>query len=167
VLNSAPPTDGSTPPYKSTSFEQQWQIYLGTFDQDYAVDVPAGDHTIGLDVVAGDWLSVQSYRLTNYRSNKYADTALTGTAHAGTALVWAQNLQHNWKNVSDGVAMQTIHAGSTTVTGLPPGKYGIDWFDTETGLLLEHVTAYTTNTGLPLILPDFSTDIAAKIHAVK
>jgi len=164
ALNSTPPTDGSTPMYKSTVFDPQYKIYVATFDQDYAVDVPAGKHAILINVLNGDWLSASSYTLTNIHSSRYPNVSVTGTAYKGTALLWIQNLEHNWKNVLEGKTMTTIHQGTTWVSGLPVGKYVIDWYDTESGLLISRDYNRSTAYGLELNVPDFSTDIAAKIR---
>ena len=59
-LDAAPPPNGATPDYKSTEMNDQWKIYQATFDKDYAIDVPAGNHHIDLAVTDGDWMSITS-----------------------------------------------------------------------------------------------------------
>lgn len=166
LLNPAPPADGSTPEYKSTEYKAEWKTYQALFDRDCAVTVPAGDHRIVLSVPDGDWISVDSYRLTNYVSNRYADAAATGVRVGGTALVWLHNLGHNWKNVADHTPVATIHAPKLTIHGLKTGEYRAVWFDTETGHVVRSDRLKATKLGATLVSPDLASDFAVLLQPV-
>ncbi len=163
TLNAAPPTAGTPLPYKSTQFEGQYKIYLATFDQDYAVSLPIGRHTVRVAVVDGDWLSVSEYRLTNYRGNEYANAAALGMTDGHTAILWVHNSAHDWKNALDGLTMPTIHSAVTSIEGLSPGRYAVHWFNTETGVFFRTEYEWFWNDGLPLSIPDLTADVAALI----
>ena len=163
-LDAAPPANGATPDYKSTEFNEQWKIYQATFDKDYAVDIPAGNHHIDIAVTDGDWLSVTNYRLTNYRSNRYANASANGVVIGREALIWVHNLDHNWKNAYDKLPDTTINSPRTTVHGLIPGRYLVTWFDTKTGKALIVNKVQSTASGAPLAGPDMTMDYAVLLQ---
>jgi len=164
-FDSNPPTDASIKPaYKSTRFEEEYKIYLATFDSDRAVDVPAGKHTIELDNSTGDWLSVSSYSFTNYRSSRYAHVRVLGLVGKENALLWVQNTDHNWRNVFEKNPIPVVTSARTVVHDLTPGKYRVEYIDTAAGEVfrVDHVRAKQPG-GLGLNLPDLATDFAVRI----
>ena len=163
-LDAAPPANGATPDYKSTELNKEWKIYQATFDKDYGFDVPAGNHRIELAVIDGDWASVDSYRLTNYRSNKFANAGLNGVVIGREALLWMHNLGHNWKNALDKVPDTTITKPRTVVHGLMPGRYLVTYFDTDTGKAIVVDKVQATSTGASLTGPDLLTDYAVLLQ---
>lgn len=167
-FDSSPVTDPAVKPaYKKTEFNKVYSIYFATFDQDYPIDVPAGAHTIELSNTGRDWMSVDSYRLTNYRSSRYANIRALGVAHDTTALLWIQNRDHNWKAIRDKRDIPTIYGATGSVTGLPTGKYRAEWIDTITGATLRTDSVSTNGTGLPLKIPDLATDIAVRVSRTR
>lgn len=160
-LDAAPPRDGKTPDYQSTQYNDQWKIYQATFDKDYATPVPVGAHRIDVAVADGDWVSVDSYTLTGYRPSKFASASAVGVSVGREALIWVHNLDHNWKNAFDKKPDTTIQSPRTTVHGLDPGRYLVTWFDTESGSALLTAKVLATSKGMPLDIPDLTTDYAA------
>src|SRR5579871_3094252 len=165
-LSAVPPTDPNRKPeYQKTEFKQEYGIYQAVFHKEYAIEVPAGAHTVTLENVEGDWTSLDSITLSGYRSSRYPNVNLYGQIHGQEAIVWAQNAAHNWKNVAEGKAVPVIKGASTTLHGLPRGTYTIAWWDTHTGEITktENVAVRSETGDLPLHLPDLATDVAAHI----
>ncbi len=164
TLSAAPPADPNVKPdYESTEFKPEYGIHQARFNKSCGLDVPAGKHTILLEVTEGDWLSVSSYTLTGYSSNRFPKMNLYGLRRGGRALLWAQNADHHWKNVFEKKSIASIQGAITAVHGLPDGEYTIAWYDTWKGELTKTETANSTDGVLPLAFPDIATDIAAKI----
>ena len=165
TLDAVPPADKTvTPPYKSTTLQPQYSTYDAVYDQDYSINVPSGQHIIQLDLSSGDWVSVSSYTLTNYRTSQLADINLWGVTDGTHAFVWVQNSRHNWKNDQTDTAEPVISAASTIVHGLKPGAYTLRWINTTTGDVFKSARVKAAAGGLTLSLPDVSTDIAATIR---
>ena len=165
TLSAAPPADANVKPgYVSTQLEPQYGVYLAKWDTEYGIDVPAGNHTITLDVAQGDWLHIDRYTLTGYRSSRYPDVLLTGLRHGSQAILWAQNAQHDWKNVAGGVPIAPITGATSIVRGLPAGHYQIAWWDTVRGIVTRRETVTAAANALPLHLPPLAADAAAQIR---
>ena len=168
-LSAAPPADPSVmPEYKATHLHPEFGgIYQADWDREYGIDVPAGDHTITLDVASGDWLHLDRYTLTGCRSSRYPDVILMGLRHGTQAIFWVQNTRHNWKNVLTGQPIPTITGATTSVRGLPAGRYQVAWWDTARGVVTAREVVADKSGSLPLRLPPLATDDAAQITPVK
>ncbi|HEY0073976.1 MAG TPA: DUF5060 domain-containing protein [Abditibacteriaceae bacterium] len=164
VLDPVPPADPKVKPeYESTELRPQWNSYQARFNKGYAIEVPAGQHEVGLDVIAGDWLSLGQITLTNYRSSNYPDLHLYALGNGKGAIFWAHNAAHNWKNVLEKKQMKTVRSSRTSIPGLPEGIYNIEWWDTWKGVAISRQTGRSENGNLPINLPEITTDVAARI----
>lgn len=163
-LDAAPPKDANVKPeYAATKFFPEYGVYQAEFDREIGIDVPAGQHIITLDVSAGDWMRVSSYTVTKYRSSRYAQINLYGTVCGREAVLWAQNPQHNWKNVLDKKPIAPIVGATVTLRGLPAGRYSLTWWDTWNNVPLKTETADCNANGLLLRLPTLERDAALHI----
>lgn len=149
--------------YETTELRKEWNIYQARFNRDYEVPLPAGSHTVVLQNTEGDWMNISSITLTGYRSSRFPDVNLYGLRLASMAFFWAQNGAHNWKNVADARAIPALTGVSTRIHGLRPGRYIIEWWNTTTGRLLSRAAAAAGAAGLPILLPDLETDVAAVV----
>ncbi len=52
----------------------------------------------------------------------------------GTAIVWIQNVAHNWKNIYEKKDVPVLADGEVVVHDLPPGTYSVKWWDTYKGV---------------------------------
>src|SRR5262249_26211974 len=111
----------------------------------------------------GDWISLESVTLTGYRSSRTPQMHLYGLTNGRMAILRAQNPAYNWKNVFEKRPIPPLPETATTVHGLPPGRYRVEWWDTERGAVRRTETAVGTRDGLPLRLPELPADIAARI----
>ncbi|MBV9468080.1 MAG: hypothetical protein JOZ57_02405, partial [Abitibacteriaceae bacterium] len=164
-LSAMPPKDPSVKPdYEKTELRPEYNSYLAHFNKDYDIDVPVGEHTITLDTVAGDWVSMDRITLTGYRSSRFPDVNLYGLTNGNMAILWAQNALHNWKNVTDKKEIPPLHNLATTLHGLKPGRYAVEWWDTEQGRPTTKETLTSIDGLLVLRLPDLASDVAARIE---
>lgn len=164
TLSATPPADPAVKPeYVSTELLTQYGFYQAVFDKKIGIDVPAGQHTISLEAVSGNWLSVDSITLTGYRSSRYPELRQYGLTNGRMAIFWVQNPQHSWKNVFEHKAILPITGATTAMHGLPDGRYTIEWWNSTTGMVTKRETARCEQGRLPLHLPDIDTDIAARI----
>jgi hypothetical protein len=164
TLQAAPPAEKSvSPEYEETKFMPEYGIYQAKFNKEYAIAVPAGKHTVQLEIADGDWLTVETYTVTNYRSSRYPAVSLYGLTTGKSAIFWAQNALHNWKNVAEKRPIPPIEDATVTFTGLRPGNYTVIWWDTWQGAILRRSNATATAQGITLPLPTLVRDVAARL----
>jgi hypothetical protein len=163
AFSAAPVAEGVIPEYKSTAINKPYTGYRAEYDKDFSFPIPAGSHRVVLGVGEGDWMSVSSYTLTGYVSDRIADVRIVATANPKCAVLWAQNRASNWYNVLHNITVAPVRSARTVLTGLTPGVYTVNWFDTGSGAVARTVTVKATKAGLALALPDFATDVAASI----
>ncbi|MGC8666977.1 MAG: DUF5060 domain-containing protein [Chthonomonadales bacterium] len=149
--------------YETSELRKEWNIYQARFNRDYSVPFPAGRHVITLQNTEGDWMSISSITLTSYRSSRFPDVNLYGLTRRSEAFFWVQNGAHNWKNVADGRPIPVLTGVTTHLHGLSPGRYVVEWWDTQIGRVISRTRTQTDAAGLPLRLPDLKADLAAVI----
>ncbi len=160
-LATGPPGEG---PWKTATHYPQWQIWQADYDRDYAVQVPAGQHSVTISNAEGDWLSLRGGRVTGYRSNRYPFVRLLGLRTDRLALIWLQDKHSTWKSVLDKISLQEMVDLRVALPGLPAGEYQIDWWNTYTGEVFQQTKANADREGLRLEVPRFTGDIAAVIR---
>ena len=129
-----------------------------------ASTIPPGKHALQLEVTDGDWLSVDHYSLTGYRAvNRPLRLNLYGLSCGRQALIWAQNAEHNWKNVFEKKSIPPVRATRIDVRGLPAGGYTAEWWDTWKGGVTRREPVTAAPGGLVLQLPEIAADVAARI----
>ena len=166
-LNATPSSDPvRRQDYEKTTLRKEYNNYLAVFNKDYGIDVPAGAHTVTLEVTEGDWASIGGIMLSNYRSSRYPLIDLYGRTNGKVAIVWAQNALHNWKRVYEKKSVPMIAESETVLHGLPSGSYTVEWWDTEKGGILRKEKAVSKDGLLTLHLPALAADVAARIVAV-
>ena len=165
ALSAVPPADPiAKPEYTKTELSQEWKVYQASFGKDYGIDVPAGEHSLQLEVTEGDWLSLENYSLTGFQTTERpAPLNLYGLHNGRMAILWAQNAAHNWKNLFDKKPIPAAPATSLSCRGLPPGSYTVEWWDTWKGGMIRQEPATATAGGLTLPLQGLEADVAARI----
>jgi len=134
------------------------------YDKSYSLDVPAGAHTITIENTGTDWCYA-SYRLTNYLTVPNLRVLALSNAHS--ALVWVQNRDHTWANVRNG-SVAPAHAGEVVVSGLAPGVYHIEQWDTHTGRVVATAQYRSTDGTVMLTTPaDLVGDVAYTLRAMR
>jgi hypothetical protein len=148
-------------PWKTAVFRTEWQIWNCDYDQDYAIDVPAGKHEVTVANAEGDWVQVTRYRLTNYRSSRFPQAQALVLAAPGEMLLWLHDLKSNWRNVLEG---RPPVPQTSLILNLPAaGAWQVSWWDTWKGTVLRTDSASTVEGRLELRPPTFTGDVAARL----
>jgi len=167
TLSSVPPTDGSAPQYESTKFHEEYGIYIAHFNKSFGFDVPAGEHTLTVDVAQGDWVGISSYLFTGYVSNRFPRVDLYGITNGSNAYLWAHNPDHNWMYIKENNPLAPIRGLSTVLHGLAPGTYTCEWWDTWKSQPVQTGDVACENNALTLSVPDLEKDLAVAITLKK
>ncbi len=132
------------------------------YDGAYAIDVPAGAHTILVENTGTDWFLV-SYRLTNYIT--VPNLRVLGLANETSALLWVQNRENTWWNLAHGVSPAPCGAAEIELRGITPGDYDIEQWDTRAGAVTDVVSSTSADGTLVITTPaGLTSDVAYKIR---
>lgn len=110
-----------------------------------------------------DWAEINRYTFVGVRDPRYASLDQYGLRDEKMALLWLHDQESNWFNDKYGKQPQPQQGLQTTLRGLGDGRYRIEWWDTRAGQPLVTTTAVSKEGALPLAVPDFLRDIAAKV----
>ncbi len=163
ALSANPPEDGSAPQYETTEFRKEYGIYIAHFNKVFGIDVPAGAHTIHMDVPDGDWIGIASYGFRGYVSSRFPRVDITGITNGAMACLWVHNPEHNWMNVKEGKTVPPLTEVSVAVRGLPSGSYDCPWWDTWKGEVAQHAALVREADSLTIPIPELSQDRAATL----
>jgi hypothetical protein len=150
----------------SSTYIDRWERWETTYDVDVSVDVPAGEHEIRLQNDGQDWVTVDYFRLTNYRTNATPDVRILGMQDMqtpGKALIWIQNRAHTWFNVRDKAPIPPVPPTRLELTGVADGEYDVELWDTVSGSVIKRISSIADNGRLMLDLPEIKHDIAIKV----
>lgn len=147
----------------SSIYVDRWKRWETTYDMDVAVDVPAGRHEIQIQNDGRDWITIDYFRLTNYRANATPNLRVMGMQTSEEALIWVQNRDHTWFNVRDKVSIPPIVPTRLTLTGFAGGEYNMELWDTISGTVIERKRSTAAEDRLIISLPEVAHDIAVKV----
>ncbi|HEX2951509.1 MAG TPA: hypothetical protein VHV83_18385, partial [Armatimonadota bacterium] len=166
-ISAVPPTDTNVKPeYERTEFKPEWNIYQAAFNKDYVLDIPAGQHTIMLDNIEGDWIKIDRITLTNYSSDRYPMINVFGRTTGRFAFLWLHNAQNNWQNVNEKREISPVVHPAVMMHGLQDGTYTVSWWNTENGTVFQRQIVRVRHGAVQLSLPKLATDVAAQISPV-
>jgi hypothetical protein len=159
-----PPGEGR---YKKTEWREQWKIWQSVFDEEVAVDLPAGDHVLELSNVDGDWMTIPKITLPGVRdlSVPRVDTCLL--ADRGLAIAWLHDRESNWQNDLAGKAPEEVAPLRLIFSGLRDGRYEALWYDTWAGVFSEPKPLTVGGGRVELTTPQFKRDVALIIRPRK
>ncbi|MBP1684705.1 MAG: putative glycosyl hydrolase [Deltaproteobacteria bacterium] len=89
--------------------------------------------------------------------------AVYGLILDSSAMLWAHNPQHHWRNVLSKKPVAAMPSQEVRVRGLPSGRYTIEWWDTWKGGISRRESVTCREGRLTLRLPELETDVAARI----
>jgi len=147
----------------SSTYVEQWKRWETTYDKDIAVNVPAGRHEIRIQNDGSDWVTVDYFRLINYRTNATPDLRVTGMQTPRKALVWIQNRAYTWFNIRDGASIPPVAPTKLELSGFADGEYEVELWDTVDGTVMERRDSIVLDGKLVFELPKLQRDVAVKI----
>jgi hypothetical protein len=129
---------------------------------EYAIDVPAGRHTIRVVNPGTDWMET-SYRLPRYQVAAEPPLRVLGLRGPERTLLWVQNLDNTWFRRAAGGTLPVVAPTTVTLSGYAPGEYAVEVWDTDTGRVTSRSRARTASDRLSVALPPIEKDVAVKI----
>lgn len=137
---------------------------MSQFDGKYEVEVPAGDHVLRVENTGRDWL-IFRLLFQEYASVQSRPLLVCAVGSAECAYVWVRHLLASWHNlVADQETPTPIPESRLLVTGLRPGAYRVEAFDTWKGVVTDAIEAEATDEGLWLTLPEVRIDVAVRVR---
>ena len=149
---------------KDSVYRPQWKLWETTYDEDVAVDIPAGTHRIRVENFGRDWVTASSYRFTGCQVLDRPNVLVCGMKSEPVAILWLQNRESSWYNHARDT-VQPVDAFRLAVRGLSDGPYDVEWWDTWKGEPIRTDQIEARNGVLPLMVPTLKTDTAIKIRA--
>jgi hypothetical protein len=148
---------------KMTEFNAH-HLYEAQFDQDYEVELPQGRHSVALEIVGGDWISLRSVTLNAAKSSKYADLQVLAIQDqaSGETLAWLRHRASNWQNDRAKLAPRTISDARVTLPVSRDGEFVVEWWDTRAGKVLRTDRTTAQEGKLNLQVPPVHRDIALR-----
>jgi hypothetical protein len=141
-----------------------YKLYEADFDVDCALELPAGMHEIGLAIVAGDWLTLQSVTFAAAKSSRYADLHVLALqdAASGETLVWLRDPASNWHNDQKNMPPRVITDARLSLPVSRDADYQIEWWDARTGRIIRQDRTTAKQRVLTLAVPPVERDIALR-----
>lgn len=156
--------------FESTKqFPEYGGIWQAVFNKDRTVTLPAGKHTLRLENVEGDWVTVDAITIPGGRSSRMVSLRPLALQcrRTGTTLLWLQDPDSNWANDRAGKTPR-LWERTTVKFALPrPGRWAVTWWDTRRGVTLGAPTVVSPSgrdRSVTLPIPAFRRDIALQIR---
>ncbi len=149
---------------KQSVYRPQWKLWETTYDEDIAVEIPAGRHRIRVENFGRDWVTSSSYRFTGCQILDKPNVLVCGTKSDRVAVLWLQNRDSTWYNHSQD-AVPSVDAFRLAVEGLADGPYDVEWWETWKGQPARTEQIDVRDGRLPLTVPALKTDTALTIRA--
>ncbi|MFZ2640177.1 MAG: hypothetical protein WA117_04240 [Verrucomicrobiia bacterium] len=150
---------------KQWVYQPKWKLWESVYDEDVAVDVPAGRHRIRLDNQGNDWMRITRYTFTGCkvldRPNLLVAALRAGSGHC---IVWMQNQESDWFNQQK-AAVEVVPPSQITLDGFADGAYAVEWWETWRGRAVRTDRVRAAGGKLTLLPGEIKTDIAAKIRS--
>jgi hypothetical protein len=125
----------------------------------YSVDISAGAHTIKVDNLGTDWISISSYSFTGIGS--LLNTYFLKNQDSTKVVGWIHNKKYNWVDAAPTASRPAAVTGATlSIPKVKNGNYSIRFIDCITGASTSNVTIASTNKLLVIPLPQISWDAA-------
>jgi hypothetical protein len=107
---------------------------------------------------AGEWQPVRLEVQPAKAVNAYGITC------DRTVLLWLQNEAHTWQNVFEKRESAPVRELQLSATGLPDGKYSLEWWNTSTGAVERHEETEVKSGTLRLIVSELKEDVAVQLR---
>jgi hypothetical protein len=150
-------------PWKSSKFVEPYKIWLAEYDEDVAVDVPAGRHELTIANAEGDWLRVSSITLPEYVSSRFPDVDAIGVAGDDAMVLWVHDRRSTWRDPYDGPTPPRREGLTLSIPTASTDAWRVEWWDTFKGTVVRADEAGPDSGALRLSPPAFERDLAARL----
>ena len=131
--------DGKLALEKQMPLPQNPKDVVHDYDGVYSIALPAGKHTVKVENLGKDWLTVGTYKIPWLTTATRIGGPLRalGVVGEGRALLWVQNKLHTWASATAKDFKPTPVKGARLhVLGLRPGRWAVERFDTVKGQVI-------------------------------
>lgn len=148
----------------------QW-VVNNEYNEDIAVDLPAGRHLIEIRNGGGDWFYLDWVRLENILPAAYAggwqpSPVAVGLRRERHALVYVVSPRASWPANATNAVLEPWSGSELRLRGLPSGQYRAVWFEPKTAQRVAETVGASDGAVLPLPLPPFIEDLAGRVEPV-
>lgn len=145
-----------------------WSI-TNEYNADLAVNLPAGRHLIeivnsGTDWFYLDWVRLEQVLPAAYLNNWQPPPQPIGLRGARESLLYVVAPGTAFPAAATNPSLPLQSGLSVTLTNWPAGDHYAEWYDPATATLIGYSQGRTTNQGLTLSLPAFTTDLAGVLY---
>lgn len=146
----------------------QW-IVNNEYNEDIAVDLPAGRHLVEVRNAGSDWFYLDWVRLENVLPAAYANgwqpsPVAVGLRRERHALLYVVNPRASWPANATNAVVAPWTGGPVKLRGLPAGRYRVVWFEPASARRVGETAGVSDGTVLPLPLPEFAEDLAGRVE---
>ncbi|MDG3006106.1 DUF5060 domain-containing protein [Paludisphaera mucosa] len=150
-------------PWKSARLLQPYKVWVASYDEEVAVEVPAGRHELAIANLEGDWMQVRSITLPAYRSSRFPDVDALGIAGDDLMVLWVHDRRSTWRDPYDGTSPAPRAGLTLKVPTASTDAWSVEWWDTFQGLVVRTDVVRPASGTLPLAPPEFVRDLAARL----
>jgi hypothetical protein len=149
----------------------QW-VVNNEYNEDFAVDLPAGRHQVEVRNAGADWFYLDWVRLEKVLPAAYAGGWQPSPVAAGLrrerhALVYVVSPRASWPANATNAVLEPWSGGAVVLRDLPAGRYRAVWFAPRTAQRVGETVGASDGTLLSLPLPTFTEDLAGRLEPVK
>ena len=148
-------------------WREKWKLWETTYDEDVAVEVPAGEHRIRVENHGSDWIAVSRYVFAGCRTHPVPDIYAFGLRSEDVIAIWVQNRRSTWSRHSSGERIEPVPAFTLTIPEMAEGRYRVERWETWRGRPAGVQEISTTAGGLRIEFEPLTTDIALKIRPAR
>lgn len=157
---------------KQWQYQPRWDLWESVYNEDVAIDVPAGKHRIKVENFGKDWMRIGRYVFTGCHVVDRPNLLVAALRSPEMTLVWLQNRDSTWFNqqqaaIGKAEAIRAVPPARVTLGGFPDGAYQIQWWSTWKGTPTRAEVGIAQGGNLVLTTRNVPTDVAAQITPVK
>jgi len=129
----------------------------------YAVDVPAGAHTVRVANAGGGTIAT-AFELTNYVRRDGPNLEVRGMQTDDCILLWLKHPEFNWMYRRMGMTSDEQPAGRLTLRNVPDGTWSASWMDTVEARPIRQETVTSKGGELLLQTPPTTKSVVVRLQ---
>jgi hypothetical protein len=148
-------------PGKSSVLDPTYKLWVGEYNEAFAIEVPAGRHEVQVANAAsnGSWIQTRGYRFTRQEPVALHALSLTGR---DAVLLWVHNRESVWDRWSDPTPA-AVTGAELHLRGVPEGRMRVEWLDTWSGRRIGRGTLVAREGCVTLEVPPVQRDVACRL----